>query len=394
MEISWTEIIRANAGAVLFSFALAFFSFSYYIGSVNATNVFGISLAVLSLVLELCALAFLLLKLLLQKTSHVKVLVGLLLVLICVGSLKSNKAPQIIWLALFCLCTEDVPESYISRPILVSSVFMLLMVVGLNSVGVIPSVLMSRGSNFVRNSMGFAHPNNFGQLLFIAYSASIFELKGRSGLAGIFCFAIAFFVADSKTSAAGIFAMALYSVISFRSPRSKPYGPLFTFLPLILAIVSIALPLMWSHGANKWLVQLDNLMTNRVFYSAYYFENYPLTVFGNDLTAIVSLPSATGGYLIQTRVMLDNAYCRLLVQYGLIPLTAFVAFYCVVINKARISAHVTFMGLVLYSLMGFVECGMLYLACNFFMLMALSAFSDKGSCQSGAPSKDVVEMAK
>ena len=121
------------------------------------------------------------------------------------------------------------------------------MVVGLNSVGAIPSVLMLRGSNFVRNSMGFAHPNNFGQLLFIAYSASffelkgrsgkkvnrdpygfergllneiteykaitkmpaasIFELKGRSGLAGIFCFAIAFFVADSKTSAAGIFVI-------------------------------------------------------------------------------------------------------------------------------------------------------------------------------------------
>ena len=299
MERSWTEIIRANAGAVMFSFALALFSVSYYIGSVNATNVFGISLAVLSLVLELFALAFLLLKLLLQKTSHVKVLVGLLLILICVGSLKSNKAPQIIWLALFCLCAEDVPEYYISRSILVSSVFMLLMVVGLNSVGAIPSVLMSRGSNFVRNSMGFAHPNNFGQLLFIAYSASIFELKGRSGLAGIFCFAIAFFVADSKTSAAGIFVMALYSVISFRSPRSKPYGSLFTFLPLFLAIISIALPFMWSHGANKCLVQLDNLMTNRIFYSAYYFENYPLTVFGNDLTAIVSLPSATGGYLIQ-----------------------------------------------------------------------------------------------
>lgn len=90
MERSWTEIIRANAGAVMFSFALALFSVSYYIGSVNATNVFGISLAVLSLVLELFALAFLLLKLLLQKTSHVKVLVGLLLILICVGSLKSN----------------------------------------------------------------------------------------------------------------------------------------------------------------------------------------------------------------------------------------------------------------------------------------------------------------
>ena len=44
--------------------------------------------------------------------------------------------------------------------------------------------------------------------------------------------------------------------------------------------------------------------------------------------------------------------------------------------------------------MGFVECGMLYPACNFFMLMALPAFSDKGPCQSGAPSKDVVEMAK
>ena len=161
MERTWTEIIRANAGAVLFSFALALFSVSYYIGSVNATNVFGISLAVFSLVLELFALAFLLLKLLLQKTSHVKVLVGLLLILICVGSLKSNKAPQIIWLALFCLCAEDVPEYYISRSILVSSVFMLLMVVGLNSVGAIPSVLMSRGSNFVRNSMGFAHPNNF-----------------------------------------------------------------------------------------------------------------------------------------------------------------------------------------------------------------------------------------
>ena len=92
--------------------------------------------------------------------------------------------------------------------------------------------------------------------------------------------------------------------------------------------------------------------------------------------------------------MLDNAYCRLLIQYGLIPFTAFVAFYCVAINKARLSAHVTFMGLVLYSLMGFVECGMLYPACNFFILMALPAFSYKGSCQSGVPSKDVVEMAK
>ena len=244
---------------------IGFISTSYYIGSVNANNVFGISLAVLSLVFELCALAFLLLKLLLQKTSHVKVLVGLLLILICVGSLKSNKAPQIIWLALLCLCAEDVPESYISRPILVSSVLTLLMVVGLNSVGAIPSVLMSRGSNFVRNSMGFAHPNNFGQLLFIAYSASIFELKGRSGLVGIFCFAIAFFRSGFKNFCSRHFRMALYSVILFRSPRSKPYGSLFTFLPLFLAIVSIALPFMWSHGINTWLVQLDNLMTNRIF---------------------------------------------------------------------------------------------------------------------------------
>ena len=88
VERSWTEIKRVNAGAVLFSFALALFSTSYYIGSVNANNVFGISLAALSLVFELCALAFLLLKLLLQKTSHVKVLVGLLLILICVAEIK------------------------------------------------------------------------------------------------------------------------------------------------------------------------------------------------------------------------------------------------------------------------------------------------------------------
>ena len=359
--------------SLLFYIATAAYSFSYYLGSVNATSLFGIPLSALSSALQIVALGLLFLKMIIQRNSHAKVILTLALIVICALSIKSNRAPQIIWLAILCLSVDEVPLDNIAKPFLVSSVGVVAVVISLNFLGLIPSVYMARGSHFFRNSMGFSHPNNFGQILFILFAANSILEKKDCQILGLFCALIALLVADSKTSAVGILVFAFFSRFFKSSSHLKKRSLALSLLPLLFCLISFLLPLIWNNGGKPLLYQLDSVLTNRIFYSAYYFQNYHLSLFGNSLTEIMSLPSATGNYVIETRVILDNAYCRLLIQYGLIPLAFFIAFYCFALYKTFEVFPVVFFGLLIFSVMGFVECGMIYPACNFFLVIASGA---------------------
>lgn len=357
----------ANA---LFCSALFLYAVSYLIGSVNASTLFGISLNVMSLAFQLCALVLLSFKIILQKYSHLAVLSMLSLVVICGISISANSALQVTWLVLFAVCAQNLSWRSIAKSVLAATLLIILVVVTLHFFGIVEAVTMVRDGRF-RTSLGFAHPNNFGQVVFIAFSAAAslsFKKRGRLLIVAGIATAAVLGISNSRTAALGIVMLSMLSCLSDTSRMLGLLQKIAAVAFLALLSLSFLLPILWNRNPAQ-LEAINELLSGRIYYSSYYLLEYPPKLFGYNFSGITRLLSASGQYAVDTVIMLDNAYCRLLIQYGIIPFFLFCCFYLRAISIS-IGAAPQLCGLLTYALLGFSECSMLYPACNFYLIAA------------------------
>lgn len=369
-HMRFAEFLSVPVDNILYCVALSLYVVSYLIGSVNASVLFGISLPALSLVLQMCALVLLALKIVLQRFSHLAVLCMLGLVVICGISISVNSALQVSWLVLLAVCAQNISWKSIAKSVLGASSFVLVAVVGLHLLGTIEAVTMAR-DGIIRTSLGFAHPNNFGQVVFIAFSAAAclcYKKKRWLLIVSAISIVAVLRLSNSRTAALGIVMLFTLSCLPDTPHVLGVLWKIALALFLSLLLLSFVLPIVWDRNSTI-IIEIDKLLSGRIYYSSYYLREYPVKMFGYDFAGISQLLSASGQYTIDAVIMLDNAYCRLLIQYGIIPFCLFCSFYLGAISSSNTTAPLL-CGLLTYALLGFSECSMLYPACNFYLVAA------------------------
>ena len=160
-----------------------------------------------------------------------------------------------------------------------------------------------------RHSMGFTNPNVLGMHTMILCLEIVYlktkkkVLKGNFYLSMILCLvlsAISYNICGSRTS----FAMSLLSIvlaIAYRYKQNIFQAGFLKFLikysPFITSAILLALYELYVNG-SPFGVEVNNLMSGRLSSTKYFVENYPISLFGNEISSAIKSCDVTIVYML------------------------------------------------------------------------------------------------
>lgn len=332
------------------------------------------------------------LKLLLQRYNIFQLLIVAALVLLIAATWKNTGIGLGIF--LFIAAGQNIKIRRLAQIALpITLIILLATVIGFFA-GVIDNVQLS--SDFHdnasgRNSFGFRHPNAFGSFVFAAILAWLiinYRKLERTKTSDVFMGAftallvllsavLVFKVSESETYTIAIVLAGLIYVLSLALPARLLAASGFV---TTVAIASFSFYAMFTFDPQvPWWNKLDGALSHRLTLPRYYFTAFPNTLFGQDFssTHISWFPDAEG------HLVVDNAYCHMWLQYGIVAAIVFVALLLLVFAKSFRENRwneATF-GLFLAVIIGFAETTILRFDTNY-PLIAISALIFGASLQS------------
>lgn len=229
----------------------------------------------------------------------------------------------VLKLLLLLVSLKNIPfEDFVKKEFKIRS-FMFLMVFILSLVGFsIGNYFFVRGS-IKRYTLGFSHPNIAGFYLFLLAVEYIYinrkKMKFQNYIFPIIMAVLIQVLTNSRTSfLALIFVILAVLYINnsnnrlFNSKVFKFFGSnLFIILSLIIYIVVY----LYNSG-NELAINLNELLSNRIFYYTNFINKYQIKLFGNSFDTYI----------------LDNSYLHLLLRFGLVT---YIFYYLIFSKKIK-----------------------------------------------------------
>lgn len=317
---------------------------------------------------QLAALFLLAVKLLLQRYRVWQPLVILAIVGIAFLSWMASDDKSLVFLVAFVFAGQRIDIKTLAKIALYCELGVLLVVVGANLTGIIPSVFEYRENGFARNSFGFSHPNRFGSALLVIVAADAVLSYPRYGLRNIGLAVIALlanrWICDSRgPMVATVILCALMLILKKIDSRLTYIGKV-----LGLALISVVAVIVFSFyctfcydRTNSWMLAFNNLLSGRLELASYYWRIYPPTLFGQSFedarTFLNSFQS----------VIIDNAYIRVIMVFGIIPgvlyILSLLALFIFIYKKRILSLWVILV--FVYTVYGFFESQSIHFAVNY-----------------------------
>lgn len=240
-----------------------------------------------------------------------------------------------------------------------------ILVLTLCGLGVVDNNTIYRYENNIpttaRYSLGFSHPNLLGMvslMLVFEYVYLIdFKIKCKNGIfLGILFFIIAV-IADSRTST---YIFILFLILVFMMKKTKIFNlnvlqKIICKFPILLLIVTCVGIYIYNLN-SEFLVGVDLNIWSRFHYMNYYIDIYGIDLLGNNVTWVKPL---------------DNIYCYMLVNHGIIFMLLYVILHMNLFKRLFREKQIGLSIILVFILFfGFFESGMLLIALNpFFFLV-------------------------
>lgn len=176
--------------------------------------------------------------------------------------------------------------------------------------------------NITRYSLGFWHPNALGGIVSCIYVEFLYifrEKKNYILLILLFLISIIVnFYCDSRSSMVIIILVSLLYIIN-NNKKIKFFDlKVVKFITkniwIIMTIISIGIGLLYKYNTSIGIA-IDQIITSRPRWIARFMDNYPVRLFGNKMVFVNEIQAVKYNLKI---AILDNAYVRFLLQYGLI----------------------------------------------------------------------------
>ena len=230
---------------------------------------------------------------------------------------------------------------------------------------VVPDVQLWVNST-LKHSLGFSHPNTLGALLFFVV-ADYYYAYGRKvtivnsvGVGAICAFLLA--VPHSRTSVFAILLLYLFLLIKERKffkkfANNKILRVVVRNSFAIIALLVLGSMFLFSSGSEVGN-RINIALSNRLQYISRYYDEYGITLLGNDFTGFWSRLNT-----------LDNAFAYIIFRYGalffLVAALAFRKLMDVFYIKKNYTLLFTFLVLFIY---GFSENGWIRVSNNVFLV--------------------------
>ncbi len=297
--------------------------------------------------------------------------VGLVICAVLIGVTSSSYT--LLWLCMAVVCARGISLERVALVVTIGYMAILVLAVPLALTGLIENVTVARGmGDSMRYALGFSHPNQLGFILVTVCSAQmcIHYQKETIWDYVIIAFAgsVALFVADSRTAALGLALLALMMRVFGRlnSAIARRRAAMIALVALILCAAGSVLMAILYDDTNPVMFSVSKLLSSRPYYANYYFERYPVTLLGNSFLGADRIVRAG----VDTTLLLDNAYCMLLLRHGVLGfLMVLVPLIVILIRLAREDAASPWIaGILLYAVLGLSENAFIDISINFYLI--------------------------
>lgn len=266
--------------------------------------------------------------------------------LICVGvvAMFISGGATLLKLVLFLAVTQDVKLKDVLGGYKWSLVIPSVIVALLSLIGVID--LYYKGAK-VALKFGMQNPNTV-PVIVLAIIAT-FNLQKEENLNGkvlfleaVVCLLLYYFC---RARTAGIIlSMYIILLVLFRNAkRVSKVAAAFQYLFLLFAIASITVAVLFHSRTAIWY-QINDVLSGRPWAWDLYFTRYGIKFFGQRIDLTIAA--------------LDNAYLRLLIQYGFLTFVAYSCLFVKISRYAYINGKVVlFFSVIAYELYFMAEFG-------------------------------------
>lgn len=321
-----------NIYNVLFDIAYILLLISVFCTKVVFLNNYLSSIKLVSLLL------FLYVCLIQSKKYKRKTLMTIVLILFLNAiTLYFSKETSLITLFLIVFASKNIEINKFIKKDIIFKILIIVFLFILSQFGLTNEHIFYR-NGIQRFSFGFAHPNALGQIIASVIMEYIYIKQKKYNLIEIITFILLvlfiYYFPNSRTSLTLVFIVLFYKLFNKRIDEilNKKY---ISFIIcnswIIFTTISILIGILYIKKSNIGFF-LDNLLNTRVRWIAYFLENYQMKLFGNKLTLI---SSETAAFYNIKSVILDNAYVRFLLQYGILQFTMI----SILINKMFKNAY-------------------------------------------------------
>lgn len=366
--------IGAGVTAACFAFYCAYAL--YFLNSVLSHTVldtiFQVPVSVIDSLVQVIVLALLAFKFIFQRAKPGSWALAVVAILIFFISWRKSGEGWLFWLAVFVVCGQGVELKSLARLTLFLSVVTILFSITITSTGLAENYLSSRlGTQ--RYGMGFTNPNYFGcYLLLLCLSFSTLRF-GKNPLPDICLLLITTFVNLSLTDSRSSALLSLVAIVAlevFYGVKSTKARKAITVAIVAASIILVGFSLylmVFFDASVGWQHELDSLFSGRFHLMNSYYEMGPLTLFGKDYSGYAPIYWVRGKAV---SFVVDNAYCHILLRYGIIPFIAFIAAYGILLYRLLKTNRwdALLFGTALMVVFGFSETLGVKVESNFFIL--------------------------
>lgn len=297
--------------------------------------------------------------------------VGLIVCAALIGVTSSSYT--LLWLCVAVVCARGASLERVALVVAVGYLIILVLAVPLALTGLIENVAIARGTgDSMRYALGFSHPNQLGFTLVAICSAQMCIRYKKETIWDyiiiVFAGLVALFVADSRTAVFGLALLVFFVRVFSRlnSTTARRRAAKIALVILVLCVAGSVVMAVLYDDSNTVMFSISKLLSSRLYYANFYFERYPVTLLGNNFLGADRIVRAG----VDTTLLLDNAYCMLLLRHGVLGFLLVLAPLAVILNRlAREgSASPWIAGILLYAILGLSENAFIDISINFYLI--------------------------
>ena len=328
------QITVSNA---LFHVAVAIFAITTVLSSSRVYDLGAASSVISAFRIVSVYLVTLKLILSLPRCSRAEILGFAIVVLVAAITYVTSKDNRLLFLALFIIAAKGISFESICKTLLPAIGLTTLFVFMLSAIGVISSQVIlaydaATGSIVSRRMLGFVHQNSAGRACAIAYLCFYYlrfkRFSAKEVAISFLLVAFLFFFVISRTPALIVLVATVFAVMH-RFIKSKATIHLAAVVAFVFLLLGVLMPFFYN-ASSELMSTINGLSSNRLRWASLFINNYPVTLFGQNLPLVSTLEARATG---QEALVLDNAFIRLLLNFGLLAFIAVISGYVKAFSK-------------------------------------------------------------
>jgi hypothetical protein len=325
--------------------------------------------------LQVVIISLLFLKCITQNYSPVQVGIVIFLLFICMLNAIITASFIFFWIVVFIISAQGIKLGKVAKIVFLTTLICFILTVIAGSTGLISSLILKRSDGVIRTSLGFSHPNGFGISLLVISCAWVTlrynKLCWRDWIIPLASAVAIYYISASRTTLFAILFMAVIMGFSKRVSKNIRLRKMITVISivslLILAILSIFLMIAYNQS-NDVFYKINYLLSDRVYLANYFYQKLGVHFLGYDTDTVESFQYLGN----KVAFLVDNAYCALILRYGVLFSIGFLGLLYKLFTKAYVDLPFGCLvcGLTTFLFVGFAENALFEIALNFYLISA------------------------